>query len=322
METQAKTNHSEVQWSQTDKESKQLTATADQCSSSTDWMEKVRDEGQDTGEVETIRRKEIAEHMACRSVLRRGRGRAWTPQEDAQLMQYVEAKAFAPFDESGRPAGIARAIEDIAADLDRTSVAVRARYYRLLQAQSGLELEKGISLEHAGFMPTDGEGGITGAVRAKDVKVKAVRGKSGKVQRRGSRAPKLSTVPRDSDQDSFLLGLSEFLRRAKNIKGLDLDGMVRGLARLAELAEAGTSTFAMGQRMTDLEQEKENLEERIVELTAQLERVREQYRTLDYLITEFINLGSVDRVTSLGDFGRRLKYQVDQFGVVVNVKRV
>lgn len=269
--------------------------------------------------------KGAAEKVASRSALRRGRGRAWTPEEDEWLLRSVEERALVPTAQGGRPMGIARAIEDIAANLDRTSVAVRARYYRLLQVREDRE-PLGLTTDLARKSNKEGDLEAHGAASGK-TRVKGRHGlKKGKAKRGHTRAAAcavaLSAVSLQEDQDSFLLGLSEFLRRAKNIRGLDLDGMVRGLARLAELAEAGTNAPAMGVRISELEQRKEDLENRVNELTSQLERVREQYRTLDYLINEFINLGSVDRVTSLGDFGRKLKYQVDQFGLVVNVKRV
>lgn len=265
----------------------------------------------------------LNEKMTSRSTLRRGRGRAWTPEEDAWLLRSVEERALSPAADGGRPIGIARAIEDIAANLDRTSVAVRARYYRLLQGKG--ERGEGLAscVDCTGASKKDSVRKSGSMKSATGNEIKSAHGfKKGKSKRSHSGTATLSAVPFQEDQDSFLLGLSEFLRRAKNIRGLDLDGMVRGLARLAELAEAGINAPAMSARISELEQRKEDLEERVNELSSQLERVKEQYRTLDYLINEFINLGSVEKVTSLGDFGRKLKYQVDQFGLVVNVKRV
>ncbi|HHY38692.1 MAG TPA: hypothetical protein GX507_07195 [Clostridia bacterium] len=267
--------------------------------------------------------KGLTEKMALKSTLRRGRGRAWTPEEDAWLLRSVEERALSLVRNGGRPVGIARAIEDIAANLDRTSVAVRARYYRLLQGKGERDEGFASGTDHTSASEKE-SGSKSGGMRSSaGNQIKGAHGfKKGGSKRSHSGAAALSAVPLQEDQDSFLLGLSEFLRRAKNIRGLDLDGMVRGLARLAELAEAGINAPGMSARISELEQRKEDLEERVNELTSQLERVKEQYRTLDYLINEFINLGSVEKVTSLGDFGRKLKYQVDQFGLVVNVKRV
>ena len=46
-------------------------------------------------------------------------------------------------------------------------------------------------------------------------------------------------------------------------------------------------------------------------------QVRQEYDTLAGLVDEWLNMHSVDRVTSMGDFCKKLRVQVDQFNRVL-----
>ncbi|MEW6081267.1 MAG: hypothetical protein AB1576_05730 [Bacillota bacterium] len=125
-----------------------------------------------------------------------------------------------------------------------------------------------------------------------------------------------------NQREPFLENLSGFLGKARKVEELDLEGFVKGLHTIASLAAKASAAPGITRELEALREEKANLEAKVGLYEEQMARMREQYETLDYLVKEFINLSSVDKVTSLGDFGRRLKYQVDQFGTVMKVERV
>lgn len=62
-------------------------------------------------------------------------------------------------------------------------------------------------------------------------------------------------------------------------------------------------------------QEKERLERREKELTS-------VYELLNSMLADFMNLESVAKLASLGDFMTRLELTVDQFGTVLKSKRL
>jgi hypothetical protein len=115
--------------------------------------------------------------------------------------------------------------------------------------------------------------------------------------------------------DGLLEELGAFMKRAA-AAGVDLAAFFAALHQLARRAEEG---HGLRQRVDELERELDARQSEAAALREQLERVREQYTTLNYLVTDWLNLQSVDRVTSMGDFGRRLRYQVDQFGTVIRL---
>lgn len=194
--------------------------------------------------------------------------RSWTQEDDNLLLETVEKLG-------AKPRSLSRAFEEAAQILNRTPVAVRARYYRLSGWRSAL------------------------------------------------RRPIRSVQPEAwvEKEDRLLEGLSEFLENARSMGELNLTGFLLGLARLANLAKRGAEASGLVEKMRELEVENQELKTTIRAYEEKFERLRDEYRTLDFLVSEFINLGSIDKVTSLGDFGRRLRYQVDQFGLVVNVER-
>ncbi|MEW6524951.1 MAG: hypothetical protein AB1445_15700 [Bacillota bacterium] len=126
----------------------------------------------------------------------------------------------------------------------------------------------------------------------------------------------LRAVPNPETGDSLLEGLGGFLSRAARL-GVDLDGFFAGLKCLAQHAGEGEELRA---RFSSLEASLRQRESEVAALKEQLGRVREQYETLNYLVHDWLNMQSVDRVTSMGDFGRRLRYQVDQFGTVIKLQ--
>lgn len=194
--------------------------------------------------------------------------RSWTAEDDQLLLETVEKRGE-------KPRSLSKAFEEAAQALNRTPVAVRARYYRLAGWKNAL------------------------------------------------RRPIRSThvVGWGEKEDRLLEGLAEFLQNARTLGELNLTGFFIGLARLANLAKQGAEAMDLVGKIRELEAENHSLRSAMLTYEEKLSRLRDEYKTLDYLVSEFINLGSIDKVTSLGDFGRRLKYQVDQFGLVVNVER-
>jgi len=153
------------------------------------------------------------------------------------------------------------------------------------------------------------------AVRARYYRLASENGEPNLRVRRRREAP-------GGQREPFLESLSGFLGQARKVEGLDLEGFVKGLYTLTSLASKASSAPDVARELEALKEQKTNLEAQVGLYEEQMARMREQYETLDYLVKEFINLSSVDKVTSLGDFGRRLKYQVDQFGTVMKVERI
>lgn len=199
----------------------------------------------------------------------RGRGRAWTPEEDRTLLWLVDQVR-----ESQDAGNVTSALEEAAGALGRTPVAVRARYYRL-----------------AG---SDGNGKAGPEMRKCQVEA----------------------------HEEFLSNLAGFLEEANHIPDLDLQAFVRGLHRITSGAASAVAVPDLNEQLASLKKENDRLENMVSDYEQRIKKVKDQYETLNYLVNEFINLSSVDKVTSLGDFGRRLKYQVDQFGTVMSVERI
>ncbi|MEW6242796.1 MAG: SANT/Myb-like DNA-binding domain-containing protein [Bacillota bacterium] len=122
--------------------------------------------------------------------------------------------------------------------------------------------------------------------------------------------------------DNLLDTISAFFVHAKSLEGFDVETFFKGLSELARLAQHGAESLGVSGSLEELEEENKRLREKILNLEQRMEKLRDQYITLDFLVNEFINLSSIEKVTSLGDFGRRLKYQVDQFGTVVKIERM
>lgn len=151
----------------------------------------------------------------------------------------------------------------------------------------------------------------------------------------GAESPKEGTVrslrrgrrPRiRKDSDEILDDIAGFLKNASALPSLNLAGLLKGLHSLAELASDGLEVARAREELAARRGEVEGLKGEITALKEEvagfknrLAGLREQCETLNFLVNDWFNLQSVDKVTSLGDFGRRLKYQVDQFGSVVKV---
>ncbi len=118
------------------------------------------------------------------------------------------------------------------------------------------------------------------------------------------------------DHDTAFSHLSAFLKYAQGT-GLDLSGLLGGLHHLAKEAEAAQS---LQREIEEKEKEMAALKQRFHALEGKMKEVKAQYQTLNYLINEWLNLQSVDRVTTMGDFGRKLQYQVDKFGTVIRLE--
>ena len=110
--------------------------------------------------------------------------------------------------------------------------------------------------------------------------------------------------------------LTGFLRHGQGT-GLDLEGFFAGLHLLARQAEQAQS---LEEELQGLREKLEAEKKQCQKLEDKLEQVKEQYQTLNYLTQDWLNLQSVDRVTTMGDFGRKLQYEVDRFGTVIRVE--
>jgi len=128
------------------------------------------------------------------------------------------------------------------------------------------------------------------------------------------------------DSDEILQDIAGFLRNAAGLPSLNLAGFLNGLHAMSALASDGLEVARAREeleaRKAEIERmkgETSTLKEEVAAFRNRLAGLKEQYETLNFLVNDWFNLQSVDKVTSLGDFGRRLKYQVDQFGSVVKV---
>lgn len=245
----------------------------------------------------------VVENLSKAGIHKAGRGRAWSDQEDAALLEFVKAEPLG---------NLSAALEEAARILQRTPVAVRARYYRLCTNQrETADVLKGVE-------------GITRKSKKAGKKAKALAARGATAPRKLAAAKKCRDVSvRQSGetlQDPLLESMAGFLGTVSRLD-VDLEGLFRGLWKISELALQGKEAADLKVRIANLEEDNAALREKVGAASRKLEELRSQYEILDYLVNEFMNLNSVDKVTSLGDFGRRLKYQVDQFGTVVKVER-
>lgn len=245
----------------------------------------------------------VVENLSKAGTHKAGRGRAWSDEEDAALLEFVKAEPLG---------NLSAALEEAARILQRTPVAVRARYYRLCTDRP----ETAKVLEEAE--------GVSGKSKKPGQKTKALAARGAAAPRKLAAAKKRcdDVVGKGGDtlEDPLLESMAGFLGTVSRLD-VDLEGLFRGLWKISELALQGKEAADLKLRIAKLEEENADLREKVGAASKKLEELRSQYEVLDYLVDEFMNLNSVDKVTSLGDFGRRLKYQVDQFGTVVKVER-
>ncbi len=256
----------------------------------------------------------------------------WTEETRRALWNYVRSR-------KGK-ASVARVLREFCATRGVSFHTARAKYYEMLR-ERGSEAAGGPGRNWSqaeddrllGIVRDTGAGTLGDsferAARALERTVGAVRARYYRLQETGS-APRPETgevrsgapaAVGEPEQADLLNRLAAFLDEGRRVPGLDLGGLVAGLARLSQLARLGAQAGDLEGRLQTQAAENERLRKELETLRSQMEAVREQHRTLAFLVDDFINLNSIDKVTSLGDFGRRLKYQVDQFGLVVRVQR-
>lgn len=126
--------------------------------------------------------------------------------------------------------------------------------------------------------------------------------------------PKTASLETRFRPDDSFEALSSFLSAAARLEGTDLTGLLSGLASMARAAldgeEARGTARAVRTRYNELVQTCQEYEKRF-------SQVRQEYETLSMLVREWLARHSVDRVTTLGDFAKRLEVQVDQFNRVL-----
>ena len=129
-----------------------------------------------------------------------------------------------------------------------------------------------------------------------------------------------------SSGDPMLDAIATFLQQVRNLDDFSIQYFFEGLARLAGLATFGLRGDGIRKEMEEkdkalaaLAEEVERLQAEVKHYQTRFSELQAQWETLNYLVDNWLNMRSVDKVTSMGDFGRRLKYQVDEFGTVVKV---
>jgi hypothetical protein len=107
--------------------------------------------------------------------------------------------------------------------------------------------------------------------------------------------------------DTVLEDLAAFLRDASGLPGVNLGGLIGGLRTLAALAMAADG----------LGREREELGRRLADLERRLGLLKEQHRELGAMVAEFAGQTSIDKVTGLEEFTRRLQAALDRLGQVL-----
>ncbi|MDP2858295.1 MAG: hypothetical protein Q8P50_10000 [Bacillota bacterium] len=114
--------------------------------------------------------------------------------------------------------------------------------------------------------------------------------------------------------DQTLQALSNFLSSASKLEGVDLTGLLTGLSNMATAALSGEEARHTA---ATIRTEYNELLRIMQEYDRRFAQVRQEYQTLAGLVDEWLNLHSVDRVTTMGEFGKKLRVQVDQFNRVL-----
>jgi hypothetical protein len=121
-------------------------------------------------------------------------------------------------------------------------------------------------------------------------------------------------VEENAKSDQTLTALSAFLSSASKLESVDLTGLLTGLSNMANAALGGEDA----RRATStIRSEYNELLRTMQEYDRRFGQVRQEYQTLAALVDEWLNLHSVDRVTTMGEFSKKLRVQVDQFNRVL-----
>ncbi len=125
------------------------------------------------------------------------------------------------------------------------------------------------------------------------------------------------TAPAAEDlakSDQTLSALSSFLSSASKLEGIDLTGLLSGLSNMANAALSGEDAK---REAAAIRTDYNELLRTMQEYDRRFAQVRQEYQTLAALADEWLNLHSVDRVTTMGEFSKKLRVQVDQFNRVL-----
>ena len=142
-------------------------------------------------------------------------------------------------------------------------------------------------------------------------------------QDRAETIEELEEAPRDEQRnpaqasfsaDESFQALSSFLDYAKQLERTDLTSLLSGLASMAKCALEGEQAQNTSSRVRAQYNE---LLQCVQEYDKRFSQVRQEYEILRSLVEEWLARHSVDRVTTMGDFAKRLKVQVDQFNRVL-----
>ena len=129
-------------------------------------------------------------------------------------------------------------------------------------------------------------------------------------------APEKAETPAYTKPDAAFEALSAFLQSASRLEQTDLTGLLMGLASMAKSALGGEDAERTA---AAIRQQYNELQVKMQEYDKRFQQVRQEYETLACLVDEWLNLHSVDRVTSMGDFAKKLRVQVDQFNRVLAI---
>lgn len=123
-----------------------------------------------------------------------------------------------------------------------------------------------------------------------------------------------NTIQPTMKPDEAFEALSRFLSAASKLECTDLTGLLYGLASMANAALKGEDA----QRETAAIRAQYNeLQKRMQEYERWLLQVRQEYETLRNTAEHWLSLHSVDRVTTMGEFAKKLQVQVEQLNRVL-----
>ncbi len=162
---------------------------------------------------------------------------------------------------------------------------------------------------------------ISGAADEQQIAVPEVESIPAAVNRSGDNSffYAISSLPETvRTQEQRLVKLEEVQRHQLDLRGFieHLLAVERDLKREDKLLEEIQQLQAVNESLQAMmEKEREKLKKRETELA-------EVYQLLEKTLSDFMNLESVSKLASLGDFMHRLEITVDQFGNVLKSKRV
>jgi len=128
------------------------------------------------------------------------------------------------------------------------------------------------------------------------------------------RMPQPAPVHSTLRPDEAFEALSSFLSSASKIESLDLAGLLNGLGSMASAALRGEDSI---RESATVRQQYNELQQQFVEYKRRLDQVRAEYDILANIANDWLDLHSVDRVTMMGDFAKKLQVQVEKVNRVV-----